>query len=66
MDLRMVHQAQSVERGVKFASNLWIHQRDMHPISCYITQEKYEYDGNDDEYNDDKDNEASGDDSLED
>lgn len=65
MDLRMVHQAQPVQRGVKFASNLWIHQRDMHPISCYITQETYEYDGNDDEYNDDKDNEASGDDSLE-
>jgi hypothetical protein len=49
MDLRMIHQALPVQRGIKYASNLWIHQREMHPLSCYVTEEVYNDDIDDDE-----------------
>ena len=44
MDLRMIHQAMPVKKGIKYAANLWIHQREMHPTSCYVTEEELEYD----------------------
>jgi 2OG-Fe(II) oxygenase superfamily len=49
MDLRMVHQALPVQQGVKFASNLWIHQREMHPFSCYVTEDEYDDEETEDE-----------------
>ena len=48
MELRMIHQSLPVKMGVKFASNLWIHQREMRPSSCYVAEDEYE-DGEDTE-----------------
>ena len=34
LDLRVLHQALPVVRGVKYGANMWYHQRDTQPASC--------------------------------
>jgi prolyl 4-hydroxylase len=34
LDLRALHQALPVVRGVKYGANVWLHQRDLQPASC--------------------------------
>jgi prolyl 4-hydroxylase len=49
-DLRMIHQALPVVSGVKYAANLWIHQRHLHPPSCYVDEDEYYNDEEEEEY----------------
>ena len=35
LDLRVLHEALPVVAGTKYAANVWIHQRDLQPISCW-------------------------------
>lgn len=34
LDLRVLHQALPVIRGVKYGANVWVHQRDVQPAAC--------------------------------